>query len=121
MANSNSHTICGQHLDRIEGEIQSMRIDSKCTNLIRTLTKLEDQINTGILNNIENNPRREGKEHMKEIMLRSSKVVSSLENPTQKEVVAPTIEPKIETIKDSIVVKILFPSRLEEKQKQDED
>ncbi|XP_016738027.1 acidic leucine-rich nuclear phosphoprotein 32 family member B-like [Gossypium hirsutum] len=78
-----------------------MRIDithvqSKCTKSIRTLTKLEDQmsqlmsmmgdiksqIDTGILSNTENNPRREGNEYVKAIVLRLGKLLNSLENPT---------------------------------------
>ncbi|KAH1030179.1 hypothetical protein J1N35_046193, partial [Gossypium stocksii] len=47
--NPNDHTACNQRLERIEGEIQSMRVDvkqgqSECTNSTRTMTKLEDQI-----------------------------------------------------------------------------
>ncbi|KAL1104929.1 hypothetical protein V6Z11_D04G099300 [Gossypium hirsutum] len=80
-ANPNDHTVCGQCLDRISGEIQSMKtkakkVQSKCTNSSRTLTKLEDQISqllsmmgdikrkigTCIPNNKENNPWKKVKE-----------------------------------------------------------
>ncbi|KAA3462831.1 oligopeptide transporter 4-like [Gossypium australe] len=78
----------------IEKEMQSMRTDvkqmqSECTNSTRTLTKLEDQmsqlmsmmgdikrqISTHIPSNTEDNPQREGKEHVKVIALRSVKLI----------------------------------------------
>ncbi|KAH1039565.1 hypothetical protein J1N35_041308, partial [Gossypium stocksii] len=48
-ASRNDDTVCAQHLDRIEGKMQSMRtevkqVQSECTNSIKTLTKLEDQM-----------------------------------------------------------------------------
>ncbi|KAA3479631.1 bromodomain-containing protein [Gossypium australe] len=45
---------------------------------------IKRQIGIGIPSNTENNSRREGKEHVKAIALRSSKVLSSPENPTQE-------------------------------------
>ncbi|KAA3483651.1 Retrotransposon gag protein [Gossypium australe] len=95
---TSDHTACGQRLERIEGEMQSMRTNSECTNTTKTLTKLEGQmsqlmsmtgdikrkIGTRIPNNTKNNPRREAKEHVKAIALRLGKVRCSLENPTPK-------------------------------------
>ncbi|MFQ6668226.1 hypothetical protein Gotur_033960 [Gossypium turneri] len=46
---------------------------------------IKRKIGTGIPSNTEDNPRREGKEHMKAIVLQSDKVLSSPENPTQEE------------------------------------
>ncbi|KAA3470882.1 acidic leucine-rich nuclear phosphoprotein 32 family member B-like [Gossypium australe] len=155
-ANPSDHTIGGQRLDRIKGEVQSLRMDvkqvqSKCTNSTRTLTKLQDQIRQlmSMMGDIkrqitENNPRRGGKEHVKAITLWSGKVLSSQEHPTQEvdiqntddlqersleaedemkleEVIAPIVEPGKETTKDSTIANIPFPSRLEEKQKREED
>ncbi|KAA3473330.1 acidic leucine-rich nuclear phosphoprotein 32 family member B-like [Gossypium australe] len=156
-ANLSDHIACGQPLDRIEGEMQSMRTDvkqvqSECINSTRTLTKLKDQmsqlmsmmgdikrqIGIGIPSNTEDNPRREGKEHVKTIALRSSKVLSSLENPTleviikniddpqevspeakdepmREELMTLTAELERETPQDAKITKIPFPSRLEEK------
>ncbi|KAA3461581.1 Retrovirus-related Pol polyprotein from transposon opus [Gossypium australe] len=98
-ANPNDHTICGQRLDRIEGEIQSMRTNvkqaqSECTNSSGGSNEpINKKINTEIPTDDE---------------------------PELEKVDEPTTEQKIEIIKDPIVPKISFPSRLEEKQKLDE-
>ncbi|MBA0782705.1 hypothetical protein Gotri_000546 [Gossypium trilobum] len=46
---------------------------------------IKRKINTSILSNIDDNPQREGKEQVKAIALHSSKVLSSLNNPTHEE------------------------------------
>ncbi|XP_040944267.1 glutamic acid-rich protein-like [Gossypium hirsutum] len=102
------------------------------------------QIGKGIPSNIEDNPRRQGKEHMKEIALQSGKVLSSPETTTTKkiaknnddpqeksleagdepepeEVTTSVAETEKEITKDSADAQILFSSTLEEKQKRDED
>ncbi|KAA3487069.1 gag-asp_proteas domain-containing protein [Gossypium australe] len=75
-ANLNDHTSIRTDVKQVQFE---------CTNLVKTLTKLEDQmsqlismmgdikrqIGIGILINTEDDPRREGKEHVKAITLRS--------------------------------------------------
>ncbi|KAH1031424.1 hypothetical protein J1N35_043598 [Gossypium stocksii] len=43
------------------------------------------KIGIDILSNIENNPRRQGKKHVKIISLHLGKVLNSLENLTQEE------------------------------------
>ncbi|KAA3472817.1 acidic leucine-rich nuclear phosphoprotein 32 family member B-like [Gossypium australe] len=91
----NDHTICGQRLGRIEGDMQSMKMDvkqvqSKCTNSTRTLTKLENQMSQLMS------------------MMGDIKIKIGIERPLKAE---DEQEPE----------EILFPSRLEEKQKQDED
>ncbi|KAA3483185.1 acidic leucine-rich nuclear phosphoprotein 32 family member B-like [Gossypium australe] len=134
------------------------QVQFECTNTTKTLTKLEDQmsqlmsmmedikrpIRTGIPSNTENNPWTERKEHMKTIALRSSKVLSSPNNPTQKEnkedtdyfreedpqkaddepepekVAEPVAELEDEPIKEVALIKVPFPSRSEEKRKRDE-
>ncbi|KAA3470784.1 hypothetical protein EPI10_016468 [Gossypium australe] len=53
---------------------------------------------------------------MKAIALRS---VDS--EPKPEDIVAPVVEPEIETTKDSVIARIPLPSRLEEKKKWDED
>ncbi|KAA3452530.1 Transposon Ty3-I Gag-Pol polyprotein [Gossypium australe] len=122
--NPNDHTVCGRRLNRIEGKMQSMRTDvkqvqSECTNSTKPLTKLENQmsqlmsmmkdikrqIGIGIPNNTENNPCREGKEH---------RPLEANNEPKSDEIVAPAIEPEVETTKDPAVAKIPFSSRLEE-------
>ncbi|KAA3483765.1 troponin T, skeletal muscle-like [Gossypium australe] len=85
---------------------------------------------------MEDNPWREGKEHVKAISLQLGKVLSSPENPTPEGVMeniddpreelleakeelrpeeakAPSIELEKETLKDAKITKISFPSRLE--------
>ncbi|KAA3484988.1 bromodomain-containing protein [Gossypium australe] len=136
-----------------------MRIDikqvrSEYTNSTRTLTKLEDQmsqlinmmgnikrkIDTGIPSNMEDNPQREGKEHVKAIALQSGKVLSSPETtssetiveksdepqevlleakdePESKEVITPVVGTEKEITKDFVGTRFPFPSRLEEKKK----
>ncbi|KAL1081720.1 hypothetical protein V6Z11_D09G085400, partial [Gossypium hirsutum] len=112
--NPSDHTACGQRLDRIEEEMQSMRTDakqiqSKCTNSTRTFTKLEDQmsqlmsmmgdikrqIGIGIPSNTEDNARREGKEHVKAIALRPGKVLGSPKIPIPEVTVDNTMNLKI--------------------------
>ncbi|KAA3482883.1 hypothetical protein EPI10_005095 [Gossypium australe] len=115
-ANQNDHIVCGQFLDRIDGEIQSMRT----------------------------NVKQEGKEYVKAITLRSDKILSSLEilthertkenaedlqkDPQQvdeelepKEIAKPIAELKEKSIKELPMIRIPFPSRLGEKQRLDED
>ncbi|KAA3487339.1 troponin T, skeletal muscle-like [Gossypium australe] len=89
------------------------------SQLINMMGDIKRQIGTSIPNNTKNNPRREGKEHVKVIALCSGKEESlEVDNELElKEVVAPGVQPKIKRIKDFAIAKILFPSRLEEKEK----
>ncbi|KAA3477000.1 bromodomain-containing protein [Gossypium australe] len=114
------------------------------SQLMSMMGDIKRQIGTGIPSNIEDNPWREGKEHLKAIAFRSSKVLSSPEIPTLEETVdnidepqnnslemedrpelkeknAPAAEMGKETPKDAEFTKVPFPSRLEERQKRDED
>lgn len=91
------------------------------------MSGIKRQIGTGIPNDTEDNPRREGKEHLKVIVLRSGKVLSSLGNLTQnkpkennsdlskgplevvdepksEEVVEPTAKLEKETIGESLLL-----------------
>ncbi|KAA3473834.1 acidic leucine-rich nuclear phosphoprotein 32 family member B-like [Gossypium australe] len=111
-----------------------LKLEDEMSQLMSMMRDITRQIGIGIPSNTENNPLREEKEHVKAIALRYGKVLSSPENPTKEmnkentndlqeeplevddepepvEVVAPTIELEIETIKYSIVAKISFPSR----------
>ncbi|KAA3480284.1 Aspartic peptidase [Gossypium australe] len=143
--------------------MQSMKIDvkqvqSKCTKSKKILPKLENQmsqlmimmgdikrqIDIDIPGNIENNARKEGNEHLKAIVLRSGKVLSSPETLTQEEtkksvedlqedpqeadekpeleeVMELTAEPEKESKKEPTITQVPFLSRLEKRQKWDED
>ncbi|KAA3462052.1 acidic leucine-rich nuclear phosphoprotein 32 family member B-like [Gossypium australe] len=61
------------------------QVQFECTNSTRTLTKLEDQMSQLMskMGDIKSQIGI-GKEHVKVIALRSSKVLSILENPTQE-------------------------------------
>ncbi|MBA0804802.1 hypothetical protein Gohar_004369 [Gossypium harknessii] len=72
------------------------------SQLMSTMGDIKRQIGIIIPSNIENNPRREGREHVNEIVLR---------------LVTTAVEPEKDTIKDSVIAKIPFLSRLEEKQR----
>ncbi|KAA3464070.1 Integrase, catalytic core [Gossypium australe] len=103
--------------------------------MMKTLTKLKDQMSqlismiedikrqivTRIPSNIENNPQREGKEHVKAIKLRSCKVLRADVKPESKEVAKPIAEPKDKSIKELAMTRIPFPLRLEENQRRDDD
>ncbi|KAA3466412.1 troponin T, skeletal muscle-like [Gossypium australe] len=98
---------------------------------------IKRQIGTGIPSNTEENLRREDKEHVKAIALRSDKVLYSLkpttletivdnnDNPHEKhkisqdskEVIISAVETEKEVTKDYTGIKSPFPSRLEEKKK----
>ncbi|MBA0726541.1 hypothetical protein Golax_002364 [Gossypium laxum] len=54
------------------------------SQLMSMMGDIKRQIGICIPSNTKDNPRREGKEQVKEIALRSSKVLSSPENPTQE-------------------------------------
>ncbi|KAL1086231.1 hypothetical protein V6Z11_D08G103300 [Gossypium hirsutum] len=68
--NLSDHTICGQRLDQIKEEMQSMRIKMKqvqSNQLMSMMREIKRKIGTEIPCNTENNPRRERKEHVKAI------------------------------------------------------
>ncbi|KAA3473541.1 acidic leucine-rich nuclear phosphoprotein 32 family member B-like [Gossypium australe] len=110
----------------IKGEMQSMRtevkqVQSECTNSAKTLTRpeyqmsqlinmmrdIKRQIGTSIPSNTKDDIRREGKKHVKAIELHLSK--------EPKEIAKPVAEPKDEPFKEPILLKVSFPSQLEEK------
>lgn len=105
---------------------------------------IKRQIGTNIPSSTENNPQREGKEHVKAIMLQSGKVLKNLEKPNSEgdkenvnnplkipsaiddkvkisKEIPPMVEPEKNSTKDVMVTKIPFPSIIEENKKQDDD
>lgn len=79
-------------------KVKVKHVQSECTNSMKILTRLEDQIcqlmnmigdikrkiGTSIPINTKDNLRRERNEHVKAIVLRLGKVLSSLETLTQE-------------------------------------
>ncbi|KAA3483800.1 Integrase, catalytic core [Gossypium australe] len=106
--------ICGQRLDIIEGEIQSIR-----------------QADTHVPRNTEDNPRRDGKEHVNAISLHSSKTLTNPNEPIQKKDNSIDIaddpldenepEEKIGKLTEPVVEAVPFPSRLVDKQRRDKE
>ncbi|KAA3484741.1 acidic leucine-rich nuclear phosphoprotein 32 family member B-like [Gossypium australe] len=94
------------------------QVQSERTNTTKTLTKLEDQMNqlmsmmgdikrkigTGISGNTENNPRGEGKEHVKVIALHLGEIL--------KKVTKPVDEPKEKLMGESALTREEFVSFL---------
>ncbi|MBA0653625.1 hypothetical protein Goklo_020779 [Gossypium klotzschianum] len=120
------------------------KLEDQMSQLMSVMGDIKRQIGIGIPSNMEDNPWRKGKEHVKAISLQLGKILSSPETntletiveynddpqevslevknePESKEVITPVAEKENEVTKDSVVAKIPFPSRLEEKQRWDDD
>ncbi|KAA3483597.1 acidic leucine-rich nuclear phosphoprotein 32 family member B-like [Gossypium australe] len=99
----------------------------------RAFTKLEDQmsqlmsmtgytkrqIGTYIPSYTENNPRKEGKEQNAKVHPKKSQEID--QEPKPEEVTEPPTEPKEKVKEKAANIQVPFPSRLEEKQKWDDD
>ncbi|KAA3466437.1 parathymosin-like [Gossypium australe] len=112
-ANPNNRIVCGQRMDQIEGEMQSMRIEVK-QEQVKAIVFCSGKVLSS-----PNNPTHEedekGANDLQDEILQNDDAGSEPEK-----VVKSTVESEVEQSVEPIPIKVPFHSRLEGKRKRDD-